>query len=144
MAAPLTKYLKSFVIIEVLGILYIIPLFGYFSLSDPKRGALSDTKRCVAEFGSDSERSSNYMYNIIYSIFKPKTIIWLIYFNLGPNIYLVQVVLTNVLDCFLFCFAKLYSITSMARTRMARLPGMIRTLFSVPTKFFQELKKTKI
>ena len=31
----------------------------------------------------------------------------------------------------------LYSITSMARTRMARLPWMIRTLFSVPTKFFQ-------
>ena len=30
-----------------------------------------------------------------------------------------------------------YSITSMARTRMARLPWMIRTLFSVPTKFFQ-------
>ena len=30
-----------------------------------------------------------------------------------------------------------YSITSMARTRMARLPWMIRTLFSVPTKSFQ-------
>ena len=30
-----------------------------------------------------------------------------------------------------------YSITSTARTRMARLPWMIRTLFSVPTKFFQ-------
>ena len=27
----------------------------------------------------------------------------------------------------------MYSITSMARTRMARLPWMIRTLFSVPT-----------
>ena len=31
----------------------------------------------------------------------------------------------------------MYSITSMARTRMARLPWMIRILFSVPTKFFQ-------
>ena len=30
-----------------------------------------------------------------------------------------------------------YSITSMARTRMARLPWMIRTRFSVPTKSFQ-------
>ena len=30
-----------------------------------------------------------------------------------------------------------YSITSMARTRMARLPWMIRTLFSVPTNFLQ-------
>ena len=30
-----------------------------------------------------------------------------------------------------------YSIISMARTRMARLPWMIRTLLSVPTKFFQ-------
>ena len=30
-----------------------------------------------------------------------------------------------------------YSITSMARTRMARLPWMIRTLFSVPIKFFK-------
>ena len=30
-----------------------------------------------------------------------------------------------------------YSITSMARTRMARLPWMIRTIFSVPTKSFQ-------
>ena len=30
----------------------------------------------------------------------------------------------------------IYSITSMARTRMARLPWMTRTLFSVPTKFF--------
>ena len=30
-----------------------------------------------------------------------------------------------------------YSITLMARTRMARLPWMIRTLFSVPSKFFQ-------
>ena len=37
-----------------------------------------------------------------------------------------------------------YSITSMARTRMARLPWMIRTLFSVPTKFFQKLKKKQI
>ena len=35
----------------------------------------------------------------------------------------------------------LYSITSMARTRMARLPWMIRTLFSVPTKSSQLLKK---
>ena len=32
---------------------------------------------------------------------------------------------------------KVYSITSMAGTRMARLPWMIQTLFSVPTKFFQ-------
>ena len=31
----------------------------------------------------------------------------------------------------------IYSITSMARTRMARLPWIIRTLFSVPTKSFQ-------
>ena len=31
----------------------------------------------------------------------------------------------------------IYGITSMARTRMARLPWMIRTLFSVPTKYFQ-------
>ena len=30
-----------------------------------------------------------------------------------------------------------YSITSMARTRMARLQWMIRTRFSVPTKYFQ-------
>ena len=29
------------------------------------------------------------------------------------------------------------SITSMAQTRMARLPWMIRTRFSVPAKFFQ-------
>ena len=29
----------------------------------------------------------------------------------------------------------------MAQTWMARLPWMIRTLFSVPTKFFQQLKK---
>ena len=34
-------------------------------------------------------------------------------------------------------FSGNYSITSMARTRMARLPWMIRTLFSVPTKFFE-------
>ena len=37
-----------------------------------------------------------------------------------------------------------YIITAMARTRIARLPWMIRTLFSVPTKFFQQLKKTNI
>ena len=30
----------------------------------------------------------------------------------------------------------IYCKTSMARTRMARLPWMIRTLFSVPTKYF--------
>ena len=32
----------------------------------------------------------------------------------------------------------------IARTRMARLPWMIRTRFSVPTKFFQQLMKTNI
>ena len=37
-----------------------------------------------------------------------------------------------------------YIITSMARTRMARLPWMIRTLFSVHTKFFHQLKKRNI
>ena len=41
------------------------------------------------------------------------------------------------------CF-HLYSITSMARTQMARLPWIIRTLFSVPTKSFKQLKKTNI
>ena len=30
----------------------------------------------------------------------------------------------------------IYNITSMARTRMARLPWMIRTRFRVPRKFF--------
>ena len=52
----------------------------------------------------------------------------------------------------LFCFADhsvavflcLCSLISMARTRIARLPWMIRTLFPVPTKFFQWLKKTNI
>ena len=39
---------------------------------------------------------------------------------------------------------KIYSITSMAWTRMARLSWMIRTRFSVPTKSFQKLKKTNI
>ena len=43
-----------------------------------------------------------------------------------------------------FAFCLMYSITSMARTRMARLPWMIRTLFSVPTKSFKYLKKTNI
>ena len=37
----------------------------------------------------------------------------------------------------LFCHKAKYNITSMARTRMVRLPWKIRTLFSVPTKFFQ-------
>ena len=49
----------------------------------------------------------------------------------------------RVLLEFHYIFFK-YSITSMARTRMARLPWMIRTLFSVPTKSFQSLKKTNI
>ena len=35
----------------------------------------------------------------------------------------------------------IYSITSMARTRMARLPWMIWTLFSVPTKSSQYSRK---
>ena len=38
----------------------------------------------------------------------------------------------------------IYSKTSMTRTLMARLPGMIRTRFRVPTKFFRQLKKTNI
>ena len=38
----------------------------------------------------------------------------------------------------------LYSITSMARTRMARLLWMIRTRFLVPRKFFRQVKKTNI
>ena len=36
-----------------------------------------------------------------------------------------------------------YSITSVARTRMARLPWMIRTLFSVPIKFFPIAQENK-
>ena len=36
------------------------------------------------------------------------------------------------------------SITSMARTRMAHLPWLIQTLFSVHTKVFHQLKKTNI
>ena len=59
------------IIVEVLGILYIIPQFGDLLLSDPKRGG--------AEFGSDSERSSNN--DIIYSISQTETITWFICFN---------------------------------------------------------------
>ena len=40
-------------------------------------------------------------------------------------------------QCLKYQNATIYSITSMAWTRMARLPWMIRTLFSVPTKSFQ-------
>ena len=40
--------------------------------------------------------------------------------------------------CIVYVYCKdKYSITSIARTRMARLPWMFRTRFSVPTKFFQ-------
>ena len=38
--------------------------------------------------------------------------------------------------CIMYC-QSIYSITSVARTRMARLPWMIRTRFSVPTKSFK-------
>ena len=36
-----------------------------------------------------------------------------------------------------------YSITSMARTRMARLPSVIRTRFSVPTKTLPKAQENK-
>ena len=59
------------IIVEVLGILQIIPLLGDLSLSDPKRGG--------AEFGPDSDWSQNY--DIIYSFPKTETITWFICFN---------------------------------------------------------------
>ena len=47
----------------------------------------------------------------------------------------------NTIVICLFCLQVntiiVYSITSMARTWMARLPWMIQTRFSVPTKSFQ-------
>ena len=75
------------IIVEVLGILQIIPLLGDLSLSDPKRGG--------AEFGPDSDWSQNY--DIIYSFPKTETITWFICFN--------QMYRTV---CFFFFLQKLY------------------------------------
>ena len=57
------------------------------------------------------------------------------YYLLTLNIKRMRIILLPV-------YYYYYSITSLARTRMARLPWMTRTLFLVPTKFLQYLKKT--
>ena len=57
---------------------------------------------------------------------------WLNYFH-----YTICTVIWFESSLFEHAYLSKYSITSMARIRVARLPGIIRTLFSVPTKSFQ-------
>ena len=67
----------------------------------------------------------------------------MILFQRNQNLHFMQILSVEDLFCgnnkkkYFNISSAEYSITSMARTRMARLPWMIRTFFSVPTKSFQ-------